>query len=210
MTRCPKCNRVETDETLKFCRADGGTLISDSSSFSNEAGTGKLGSGQVSSEIKTSVLPDRPESNISRAIAPTTVLAQPELQQTTRQLSNFNRRKIAFLVLIAAVVVIASIVAGYFYWRTTTRVIDSIAVLPFENRSGSADADYLSDGLADSLIYRLSRLPNLKVSPTSSVMRYKSKDTDVSQVAKELEVDAVMSGLPRFKRCSLGVAFQID
>ena len=54
--------------------------------------------------------------------------------------------------------------------------------------------EYLSDGLAESLIYRLSQLPNLKVSPTSSVMRYKGKDTDIAQIAKELEVDAVMSG----------------
>ncbi|MEP6922380.1 MAG: protein kinase [bacterium] len=72
--------------------------------------------------------------------------------------------------------------------------ITSIAVMPFENRSGNSDTDYLSDGLADSLIYRLSQLPNLKVSPTSSVMRYKGKETDVAQIAKELEVDAVMLG----------------
>ena len=58
--------------------------------------------------------------------------------------------------------------------------IESIAVLPFENRSGNTDTDYLSDGLADSLIYRLSQLPNLKVSPTSSVMRYKGKENDVA------------------------------
>ena len=84
---------------------------------------------------------------------------------------------------------------GYRYFKPVdTEQINSIAVLPFENRSGSADTDYLSDGLADSLIYRLSQLPNLKVSPTSSVMRYKGSATDVAQIAKELEVDAVMSG----------------
>ena len=37
----------------------------------------------------------------------------------------------------------------------------------FENRSADAETEYLSDGLAESLIYRLSQLPNLKVSPTS-------------------------------------------
>jgi TolB-like protein/Tfp pilus assembly protein PilF len=67
-------------------------------------------------------------------------------------------------------------------------------VLPFENRSGNADTDYLSDGVADSLIYRLSQLPDLKVSPTSSVMKYKGSAADVGQIAKELDVDAVMSG----------------
>jgi len=65
-------------------------------------------------------------------------------------------------------------------------------VLPFENKSGNADSEYLSDGLAESLIYRLSQLPNLKVSPTSSVFRYKGKETDAKKVADELGVDAVM------------------
>ncbi len=84
---------------------------------------------------------------------------------------------------------------GYRYLSpATSNQISSIAVLPFENRSGNADSDYLSDGIAESLIYRLTQLPNLKVSPTSSVIRYKGKDTDIAQIAKELEVDAVMSG----------------
>ncbi len=45
--------------------------------------------------------------------------------------------------------------------------IDSIAVLPFQARNSDADTEYLSDGLAESLIYRLSRLSGMKVSPTS-------------------------------------------
>src|SRR5258705_7822332 len=72
--------------------------------------------------------------------------------------------------------------------------IASIAVLPFQNRSDDADTDYLSDGLAESLIFRLSQLPGLKVSPTTSVMRYKGKDTDIGKIASELGVDAVLTG----------------
>jgi serine/threonine protein kinase/tetratricopeptide (TPR) repeat protein len=75
-----------------------------------------------------------------------------------------------------------------------TASIRSIAVLPFQNRSDDADTDYLSDGLAESLIFRLSQLPGLKVSPTSSVMRYKGKDTDLLKIANELGVDTVMTG----------------
>jgi len=78
--------------------------------------------------------------------------------------------------------------------RSASGTIESIAVLPFENRSNDADTDYLSDGLAESLIYRLSQLPNLKVSPTSSVMRYKGKATDVKAIANELGVNAVLTG----------------
>jgi hypothetical protein len=62
MKRCPQCNRVETDEVLKFCRVDGATLISDSGSVSGEAGTAKFGSGALSSEIKTSVLGEKDQT----------------------------------------------------------------------------------------------------------------------------------------------------
>ena len=99
-------------------------------------------------------------------------------------------------VAIALVILIAIVALFVYYLRAgkSDVAIHSIAVLAFQNKSSDADTEYLSDGLAESLIYRLSQLPNLKVSPTSSVMRYKGKDTDITQIAKELEVDAVMSG----------------
>ena len=72
--------------------------------------------------------------------------------------------------------------------------IDSIAVLPFENRSVDAETEYLSDGLAESLIYRLSQLPNLKVTPTSVAFRYKGKQADAVKAGNELGVSAVLLG----------------
>ena len=194
MKRCPQCNRVETDEALKFCRVDGATLVGESSSLGDEAGTAQLAAD--ASEVHTSILPHSTQANINRATAPTTVLTPEASLTTTSELSKPRswKRLLLAIALIAAVVSVAILVGGYFYSRKSNTAIQSIAVLPFENRSGSSDTDYLSDGLADSLIYRLSQLPNLKVSPTSSVIRYKGKETDVAQVAKELEVDAVMSG----------------
>ena len=108
--------------------------------------------------------------------------------------SEFKRHK--FVVALVLVLLVGSAVGLFLYKNAGNRgtAIDSIAVLPFQNRSSDADTEYLSDGLAESLIYRLSQLPNLKVSPTSSVMRYKGKNTDIDQIARELEVDAVMSG----------------
>jgi TolB-like protein/Flp pilus assembly protein TadD len=100
-------------------------------------------------------------------------------------------------VIVAAVVVVILMagVFGYQYFKSTGRgPIHSIAVLPFQNRSGDANADYLSDGLAESLIYRLSKLPNLQVSPTSSVVRYRAKEIDIPSVASDLGVEAVMTG----------------
>ena len=108
--------------------------------------------------------------------------------------SGIKQHKLAAAVVV--LVLIAGVIAlGLFMRaRNTAGVIDSIAVLPFENKSNAADTDYLSDGLAESLIYRLSQLPNLKVSPTSSVMRYKGKETDVKTIAADLGVSAVMTG----------------
>jgi serine/threonine-protein kinase len=105
-----------------------------------------------------------------------------------------KRHKIG--VAVAAVILIAAValVASYLRAGKSETGIHSIAVLPFQNKSTDADTEYLSDGLAESLIFRLSQLPNLKVSPTSSVMRYKGKDTDLAQIARELEAEAIMSG----------------
>ncbi len=193
MKRCPQCNRVETDDALGFCRADGTALISDSGSISGDAGTAKFGSGGVSSEIETSILPHTTDARIDRPTAPTTVLPATATPGASRDLSKPKRHRILFASIGSAVLVIA--VAGYFYFsRNRTSAIESIAVLPFQNKNSDADTEYLSDGLAESLIYRLSQLPNLKVSPASSVMRYKGKEFDAKKIAAELGVQAVMSG----------------
>jgi serine/threonine protein kinase len=97
-------------------------------------------------------------------------------------------------VSIAVVLAIMGAV-GLYYWRSVAgKSIDSLAVLPFVNMSGSPDADYLSDGITDSLIDGLSQLPNLKVMSRSAVYRYKGKDVDVRTVGKDLGVRAVLSG----------------
>jgi serine/threonine protein kinase/tetratricopeptide (TPR) repeat protein len=72
--------------------------------------------------------------------------------------------------------------------------IDSIAVLPFTNVTADPNTEYLSDGLTESLIGSLSRLPNLTVRPRSSVFRYKAKDVDIQKAASELQVGAVVTG----------------
>jgi TolB-like protein len=100
---------------------------------------------------------------------------------------------------IVAVVIIAAITtAGYFTFASRKTgdfgQINSIAVMPFVNASGNSEVEYLSDGLTDSLIFRFSQLPNVKVSPTSSVMRFKGSAKSVAEVANELDVDAVLTG----------------
>ena len=185
MKRCPECRRDYVDDTLLYCLEDGFALI------------------------QGSVLPGEADDPATAILHPTTgsgdapTLAQvhttdrsavfPSDTAELPQPKSFDKRRLVVPFALAAIVL-----GGFFGYRyftaTSSDEINSIAVLPFENRSGNPDSEYLSDGISDSLIYRLTQLPNLKVSPTSSVIRYKGKPTDVAEVARELEVDAVMSG----------------
>ena len=112
-----------------------------------------------------------------------------------KQSFSANRAAKPLMIFLGTAILIGAGFFGYRYFNTLpTEQIRSIAVLPFENISGDPDSEYLSDGLAESLIYRLSQLPDLKVSPTSSVFRYKGKEADPQIIAKELGVDSVMTG----------------
>ncbi|HJX93472.1 MAG TPA: tetratricopeptide repeat protein [Pyrinomonadaceae bacterium] len=192
MKRCPQCSRFENDEALVFCRIDGTPLVADSSPRGSEAGTAQLSSKSGANEFGTSILPHTTNADFSRKTGPTTVLVQPA-PSVTDELWKARRRR-PQVVAAVAIVLIAIVIGGYSVFVRRNRAIESIAVLPFENKSGNADSEYLSDGLAESLIYRLSQLPNLKVSPTSSVMRYKGTPTDAVRIGTELGVQAVMSG----------------
>ena len=94
---------------------------------------------------------------------------------------------------VALILILAG--AGFYYWPSRASAnIDSLAVLPFVNQSGSADTDWLSDGITESLINSLSELPKLKVMSRSAVFRYKGKDSDPRATGKELGVRAVLTG----------------
>ena len=74
------------------------------------------------------------------------------------------------------------------------RALESIAVMPFTNLSGDPDTEYLSDGIAESIIHSLSRLPNLRVMARSTLSRYKGREVDPQAVGEELKVRAVLTG----------------
>ena len=195
MKTCPQCHRVEADDTLAFCRADGTALISDSGAVSANSGTVKFGSAPQMNEIETSILPHRTDAQIHRPTAPTTVLPTQSTPGTTRELSRSKRGKAALVI--AGLFLIAIVVAGSAYFYLThknTQAIESIAVMPFVNESGNADVEYLSDGMTETLISSLSQLPNINVKARSSVFRYKGKEVDPKTIAEELSVQAILNG----------------
>src|ERR1043166_8728844 len=121
MKRCPQCNRVETDEALKFCRLDGATLVGVSSPLDSEAGTIQLASS--SAEIATNELANGTAANINRATSPTTVLpAQPSPTTATdlRLTTKFRPNKIT-IVVIGTLIIAAAAAAVIILYRTGSR-----------------------------------------------------------------------------------------
>jgi eukaryotic-like serine/threonine-protein kinase len=75
-----------------------------------------------------------------------------------------------------------------------SKVINSLAVLPFENATRDPENEYLSDGIAGSLINTMATLPKLRVMAQSTVFRYKGGGIDPQAVGHELNVRAVLTG----------------
>ena len=97
----------------------------------------------------------------------------------------------------ASVTVFFLISSLLYFFNTAKRgsdSIDSVAVLPFVNVSGDPNTEYLSDGISDSVITSLSRLPALRVTSLNSVLRYKGKQIDPKAVGRELNVRAILMG----------------
>jgi serine/threonine protein kinase len=74
------------------------------------------------------------------------------------------------------------------------RTFDSIAVIPLVNATGDPETEYLSDGISESIINSLSRFPNLRVIPRTSVFRYKGREPDLKKVGRDLKVRTVLTG----------------
>src|SRR5262249_3978329 len=72
--------------------------------------------------------------------------------------------------------------------------ITSLAVLPLENLSGDPEQAYFADGMTDALITDLAKIGSLRITSRTSVMRYKGTKRSIKDIARELDVDAVVEG----------------
>jgi len=95
---------------------------------------------------------------------------------------------------LAAVLLIAVLLGAMKYYKGVGTVkVDSMAVLPFVNRSGNPEEEYLCDGITEGLIHKLSQVPDMGVLSRSTVFRYKGSDDPVN-LGKNLNVAAVLVG----------------
>ena len=86
------------------------------------------------------------------------------------------------------------VLAGAVFFASSSRPINSVAILPFVNDSNDPSAEYLSDGLTESIIISLSQLPNLKVMSRNAAFRFKGRDHDPLEAGRSLNVGAVLTG----------------
>ena len=111
-----------------------------------------------------------------------------------------------------ALMVLATLVGGYLVYARYAAAhagITSIAVLPLSNSSNDPGQDYVSDGLSEALINRLSQLQGLKVVANSSSSRYKGQNADPQDVARALDVTAILAGRVSQRGDSLSISVEL-
>jgi TolB-like protein len=152
-----------------------------------------------SAGFDTTVPPSSVPSTISLetsggATASGAPVSTPPASSAEYLITGIKQHKLAAGMVLATLVLAGIGLAAYLHARSTEVTIESIAVLPFVNQNNDPNTEYLSDGIPESIINSLSQLPNLKVMSRNSVFHYKGKDTDAQAIAKELKVQAVLTG----------------
>src|SRR5688572_3281019 len=152
MKRCPECRRDYFDDSLLYCLDDGTALLEGPGSSEpgavatrefaeSESATAILSDAHTTGEARTRTFDSRPATEV-KASKRNSVIAG------------------AFGILLVSALGVGSYL---YYGRAESNEISSIAVLPFVNESGNPEIEYLSDGMTDTLINNLSRIPKLSV-----------------------------------------------
>src|SRR2546423_7077994 len=161
----------------------------------------------TSMDIRTKELP-------GAAISTPTSMPPASLRQQASSaeyiVSGIKQHKLAAVVTLLFIVIAAAGVGFYLHAHNTESAIESIAVLPFDNQSNDPDADYISDGIAESIINSLARLPNLKVIPRSIAFRYKGKPLDPQKAGEQLGVNAVLTGRVVQRGDNITISVELD
>lgn len=121
--------------------------------------------------------------------------AGPEVKRS----GQFRRALLAaLLVLLAAAAALFGLNVGgirsRWFGKLVSAHIDSIAVLPLKNLSDDREQDYFADGMTEALITDLGKVSALRVISRTSVMRYKDTQKPLPEIARELQVDALVEG----------------
>lgn len=146
-------------------------------------------------------------------VAPASDLPSPDITPVVSKNApptNSRERTLLWVLLLTAAVAIGILAA----WRHREQkaavvAIRSLAVLPLENLSADASQDYFADGMTDQLITDLAQISALRVISRTSVMLYKGAHKPLPEIAKELNVDAVVEGTVLYSGDQVRVTAQL-
>jgi DNA-binding winged helix-turn-helix (wHTH) protein/TolB-like protein/Flp pilus assembly protein TadD len=108
--------------------------------------------------------------------------------------ASFGRYRLVFITVALATIAVIGAVGYLRSGGSTSEPIRKLAVLPLINGSDGQDLEYLSEGISESLINSLSQLAGVKVIARTSSFKYKGLAVDPNQVARELGVEAILTG----------------
>jgi TolB-like protein len=118
-----------------------------------------------------------------------------KLQALKKRRTHVRWAKAAIAVLMVGALVAAFVLVLYRPVRSVMAAPEkSIAVLPFENRSGDSANAYFADGIQDEILTRLSKIADLKVSARTSTQHYKSAPKNLPAIGRQLGVAHVLEG----------------
>ena len=109
----------------------------------------------------------------------------------------------------AALVAIALAIVTSALRPRPLKPVESLAVLPLENLSHDPEEEYFADGITDDLITELAKIGALRVVSRTSVIQYKGTKKTASQIARELNVDAVLEGTVERDRDQIRITAQL-
>jgi serine/threonine protein kinase/Tfp pilus assembly protein PilF len=138
-------------------------------------------------------------ANVSNAQTAPPAAANTQALSSAEYIVNQVKSHKRWFVTASAVVLLIAIGILLYTWRLRDATasgpsINSIAVLPFTNANSDPDTEFLSDGITDNIIERLSQLPGLRVMSHTAVFHYKGRETDPRTIGTELGVEAVLTG----------------
>jgi len=115
-----------------------------------------------------------------------------------RLAASYRRKAIFMFCVVGATALVAGVVSylarNFPRARVASNQIKSLVVLPLENLSGDREQEYFADGMTDELIAHLSKIRSLRVISRTSAMEYKGARKPLSEIARDLNVDAVVEG----------------
>ena len=125
----------------------------------------------------------------------------PTLAHAGKLIKGLSLRSATMMLFIALAGIALILVSWQLPWRTHSSAtkaseanIQSLAVLPLENLSGDASQDYFAEGMTDALITSLGQIRSLRVISRTSIMQYRGVHKSLPQIARELNVDAIVEG----------------